>query len=206
MSDKEILELLRESFVSEDAPPLTAEEAEMFMSAPLPTKSSSATLKKARKRSVEKAFARLHEQPIRNVRKGVPFGSWVEQARKDAHLTRVDVAAAISKDPFYIEEVEEEAILPWNITPNMMANIVILFRIHIDALKQLLSSSLRADNARRDRGGSSFQFAAMSDPFERRSTREESRDSVDLLFNGEIISMLETLRKILERRQANHLL
>lgn len=206
MNDKEVLEMLRESFVSEDAPPLTAEEAEVLLSAPLPTKASPATLKKARKRGAERALARLHQEPVRSVRRGTPFGSWIAQARESARLTRVDVAAAIGKDPSYVEKVEEEEILPWKITPNMMANIVILFRVHIDALKQLLSSSLRVDNARGSAGGGAYPFAAMADPFERRSSPTESERSGNLLFNSEIIDLLEKLRKILEQRQADHLL
>jgi transcriptional regulator with XRE-family HTH domain len=206
MSDKEILELLRESFVSEDAPPLTAEEAEMFMSAPLPAKSSQAMLKKARKHSSENALARLHQEPVRSVRQGVSFGPWLEQERKSAYLTRADIAAAIGKDTSYIEKVEEEEILPWKITPNMMANIVILFRVHVDALKQLLSSALRADRARSDRGSSSFQFAAMSDPLERRSSKTETGNSGELTLNEEMVILLEKLHKILEHRQADYLL
>lgn len=218
MSDKEILELLRESFVSEDAPPLTAEEAEMFLSAPLLVELPPATLKKMRKRSAEQALARLHQEPVRRVRSHLTFGEWVAQARESARLTLTDVAAAVGKEASFFDQVEREQILPWKLAPTVMASIVTLFRIHIDAIARLLETSFRrrqeweeaqkqmqAILQSRISGAGGDLRAAMVDLSDRDSSPAHDSPSEKPL-SDVITRYLEKLRKALERRQAFDLL
>lgn len=213
MSDKELIEILRESFLSEDAPPLTDEEAEVLLSAPVPGKSSPAAVKKARKRFVEKLLAQLHREPVRLVGRGVTFGAWVARARENAHLTLEDIGEAVGKDAAFVAQLEMGEILPWKVTPGVMAKIVILFRLHEDTVRRLMSASLSEDEDRRrassellsSPSSSDDLMAGMIDPFERHSAPPRKMPEGPRL-NEEIVRYLSKLRSLLESRQAQDLL
>jgi hypothetical protein len=215
MSDEDIIKLLKASLLSEDAPPLTDAEVDAFLS--VPDKSSPATLKRMRKQFVSKVLEDLHPEPVRKVQRGLHFGSWVELTRESARLTRDAVGEALGKDRFYVERVEGEEILPWKLTPAKAADIVILFRLHIDGLTQLLSESLAAardaEVIRRQheallRGGvpSSDLYAGMTRRGDRYSASPESERESRPTLSEEVIRFLEKIRKILEQRKAAHLL
>lgn len=205
MSDKELIEILRESFLSDDAPPLTDEEAEVLLSAPVPVKESPAAVRRARKRFVEKLFTQLHREPVRLVGRGITFGEWIARARDKAHLTLEDIGEAVGKDAAFIERLEFGEVLPWKVSPGVTAKIVALFRIHEDAVRRLMSASLSDYEERRSPFSSGDLMAAMTDPFDRHSTpRGETPEGPRL--NEEIISHLDKLRKLLESRQAHDLL
>jgi transcriptional regulator with XRE-family HTH domain len=204
---------LRESLLSEDSPPLTEQEAEILLSVPTKVKGSPAAIRKLRKSFVEKLFVNLHQEPVRDVKRGYPFGAWLKEAREKARLTREDIAESIGKDASFIERVESEQVLPWTLTPSTMANIVILFRIHIDAVAQLLSASFVADEERKLSQAMSTRpsltsgvRAMVGGPGETPSNKDEGSTSDYLPMNEEIVRLLDKLRKILEQRQATHLL
>ncbi|MBV9927750.1 MAG: hypothetical protein JOZ96_22210 [Acidobacteria bacterium] len=205
MSDNELIEILRESLLSDDAPPLTDEEAEVLLSAPIPVKESPAAVKRARKRFVEKLLSQLHREPVRLVGRGITFGEWIARARDKAHLTSADIGEAVGKDGAFIERLEIGEVLPWKVSPVVTAKIVGLFRIHEDAVRRLMSASLSDYEERHSPFSSPGNLmAAMIDRSDRHSApRGETSEAPRL--NEEIINHLGKLRKLLET-QAHDLL
>jgi transcriptional regulator with XRE-family HTH domain len=216
MSGEDILNLIDASLLSDDAPPLTDAEVETFLFAPV--KRSPPTLKRMRKRFVAKVFEALHPEPVRRVERGLRFGEWIEATRDRARLTRDAVGEALGQDQLYVERVESEEILLWKITPSKAADIVILFRVHVDAPTQMLSASFRvvrdAEVIRRQhealaRGrpaSSGDMYAGMMERGGRRSANREPEQTPDTALSEEVTRFLEKLRKILEQRKAFHLL
>lgn len=206
MSDKELIEILRESLLSDDALPLTDEEAEVLLSAPVPVKESPAALRRARKRFVEKLLLQLHREPVRLVGRGVTFGEWIARARYKAHLTSEDIGEAVGKDAAFIERLEIGEVLPWKVSPGVTAKIVALFRIHEDAVMRLMSASLSDYEERSIPFSSSgSQIAALITPFDQAPGPRPGVTEGPRL-NEEIISHLNKLRKILEGRREQDLL
>lgn len=216
MSDEDILNLIDAWLLSDDAPPLTDAEVETLMSVPI--KHSPSTLKRMRKRLVAKVFEALHPEPVKRVESGMTFGEWVEAMRERARLTREAVGEALGQDPIYVERVESEEMLLWKLTPSKAADIVILVRIHIDALMQLLSASfgavrdaevLRRQHEALVRGGlasSGDMYAGMMERGGRHSANRELERTPGTVLSEEVIRFLEKLRKTLEQRKAFHLL
>lgn len=216
MNEKELIELIKESLLSEEAPPLTDAEAEVFLS--LPMQDSPVNLKRMRKRLAERVLIARHQEPVRRIEQKITFGTWIRRARNAARLSHDVIATAIGKDSLFIESVENEEALPWMLTPSAMAGMVILFRLHIDAVRQLLSYSYVADKERRQR----FSYPHLSAPssevraglmfpggYSSREDDEEpnkSTKSDHLEMDEEVVRFLSKLRKILERRQATDLL
>lgn len=206
MSDNELIEILRESLLSDDAPPLTDEEAVVLLSAPVTVKESPAVVKRARKRFVEKVLSQQHREPVRLVGIGVTFGEWIARARDKAYLTSEDIGEAVGKDAAFIERLEIGEVLPWKVPPGVTAKIVALFRIHEDAVRRLMSASLSDYEERHSPFSSPGNLmAAMVDRSDRHSAqRGETPEGPRL--NEEILSHLDKLRKLLEGRQAHDLL
>jgi transcriptional regulator with XRE-family HTH domain len=213
MSEKELLELLRESLVSEKSAPLTDAEADALLSAPV--KQSPVNIKRLRKGVVERILSDLYQEPVREIGRRITFGRWIQQARKAARLSLDAVAPAIGKDTSFIERIEDEEVLPWALTANSVADVVILFRIHIDAVEQLLSNSYAADRERQfsrmspwGQGHQSAVRAGLMFPGRSESSREETKssDSGSPPLDPDVQQFLDKLRRVLERRQATHLL
>lgn len=213
MSDKEITEILREAFLSGDAPPLTGEEAEALLSAPVPAESSPADAVKARERFVCKLLAELHGGPVRLVGRGVPFGAWVKRARENAYLTQGDIGEAVGEDAAFVARLESGETPPWEVEPAAMVQIVVLFRLHHDAVKRLMAASLSeqqnrpaSDSSSRDsHSPSSDLMAAMTDLSERLPAGRRGRPRRPWP-DEEIDRYVGELRALLEERGAHELL
>ena len=211
MSAKEIREFLKESLLGEDAPPLTDADADALLS--LPVKTSPASVKRMRKRYVEKAFDSVYPEPVRSVY-GSTFGSWIKVARMRPNLVPESVAIVLGKDAEFVEHLEAENVAPWDIPPRLMADIVTLFHIHIDALAELLSGSDVA--ARRRQSKVRYPMpqeharglhTAMIDLGGRSSTsRAKAEPQPKIELNDKSARLLKKVRQILERRGASHLL
>lgn len=213
MGEKELLELLRESLVSEKSAPLTDAEADALLSAPV--KQSPVNIKRLRQGVVERILSDLYQEPTREIRRRITFGRWIQQARKAARLSLDAVATAIGKDPSFIQRIEDEDVLPWTLTVNSVADVVILFRIHIDAVEQLLSNSFAADRERQlsrmppwTGGHQSAVRAGLMFPGRSESSHEETKssDSGRPPLDPDVQQFLDKLRRVLERRQATHLI
>lgn len=216
MSDEDILNLIDASLLSDDAPPVTDAEVETFLSAPI--NRSPSVLRRMRKQFAAKVFEALHPEPVRRVESGLRFGDWIQSTREDARLTRKAVGEALGKDQAYVERLEREETLLWKLAPSKAADIVTLFRIHIDAVAQLLSASftvvrdkeeIRKIHEQLARGGTTSptdSYAALISPDERRTSSQKPESASRLLLNEEITRFLENLRDALEKRNATHLL
>jgi hypothetical protein len=212
MSAKEIREFLKESLLGEDAPPLTDADVNALLL--LPVKTSPASVKRMRKLYVAKAFDSVYPEPVRSVY-GSTFGSWIKAARKRPNLVPESVAIVIGKEADFVEDLEAENVAPWDLPPRMMADIVTLFHIHIDALAELLSSSYAAARRRQSKvhyplphelaGG--LHTTATIDLGDRSSTSQaEAEPQPKIELNDKSVRLLKKVRQILERRGAVHLL
>jgi transcriptional regulator with XRE-family HTH domain len=82
----------------------------------------------------------LHTQPVRDVGAAGGFGSWITSIRKQAHLTERDIAVALDLPEEGIRQICSDEFLPWASTPSRMADLMILFRLHLDAITKLQKS------------------------------------------------------------------
>jgi transcriptional regulator with XRE-family HTH domain len=142
---------------------------------------------------VKNVLAELHRRPVRELAQPWPFGRWLEATRQGARLSRENVALALEKDEDFVEQIETGEILPWNLSVSDAAKIVILFRVHMDVIKQLVHSSYVVSKARE---------ALKKAKRPHRGERFEEKDpsvklAVDLYYarNSEFIEMSEDVTK-----------
>jgi transcriptional regulator with XRE-family HTH domain len=146
MDDKAISKLLEDMLRSEHAPPLTDSVVDAFLASEV--ECPEGIVNRVRARFVERVLADLRQEPVRKVEEKLSFGRWVEQARENARLSRQDVGAAIGKDQSFIESVESGFTLPWGLKTTELARIVSLFRLHVDAVSELVSRSFALSSVR----------------------------------------------------------
>ncbi|HEX8495340.1 MAG TPA: hypothetical protein VF658_21185 [Pyrinomonadaceae bacterium] len=211
MSDEEIRKLLKAALLLEDSPELTDSEVDAWMSAPadLPPE----TLERGRARIADKVLGSLHSEPVRQIQEKLTFGRWIEKIRKQAHLTYKFIAVALNQEPAFIEQLETGDLLPWKMKANDGADIISLFRVHIDAVVHLLELSL-AVSLERAKGEEAIAARAHKGrPSPKRN--ESTRRAWDLYLahkvekaelTPEVINWLNEVREELRRRQATHLL
>lgn len=145
MSDEDILKLIEESSRSECAPPLTDSVVDAFLATP--TECTEGAVDRMRARFVKKVLSDAQKAPVKEVG-DQPFGRWIESVRKKARLTARDIGAAIGKDQTFIEKIENGTSLPWSLPLADITNLVRLFRVHINAFTQLITSSFTLSHAR----------------------------------------------------------
>lgn len=146
MSDDKLLRLLRSTVCSADAPPLTDNIVDAFLSTPGQT--SPETLARVRELFVRKLFSTLHREPVRVIKEKWPFGRWVEAVRESLHLSRHDLAATLSLDDSFIERLENGDSPPWRFSPSDIAKLVCLIRLHLSAVRQLVNNSFALTRTR----------------------------------------------------------
>lgn len=139
--------LLRAALGSMRTDPPTDLTVEAFLS--LPTEFSEEERKLMYARYVEKVFKKLHPRRITRLKDKWPLGRWLEATRSSARLTREDVADALGKDAGFVTRVETEEVLPWELPSPEAARVAILFRIHADALAEMVYASYTVHAARK---------------------------------------------------------
>jgi len=128
-------------FRSEYAPPIpsgerSGESTEVyFTEEDLPRMSVRITLKIIRDR---------HPEPLHRVEDIQPLWRWVETVRLDLLLTPRRINNALNQPLGFIERFETGQIVPWQLSPGVGADIAILFRLHKEALRDLLRWSAAA--------------------------------------------------------------
>src|ERR1700742_1452904 len=110
-------------------------------------------VEQAFKKYVFKKLEALYPEPIHRVEGNLTFGQWLELSRVKARLRREEVAAALNKIPTFIENIETGKIRPPNLSVKDAADLLSLFRLHMDAVPQLVTNSV-ADNKRISSGAS----------------------------------------------------
>lgn len=93
-----------------------------------------------RKKLAALLLNRLHAQPVRDLGAVVSLGSWIASTREQAHITERDLAMALDLTEESIPQICSDQFLPWTMTPSRMADLMILFRLHFDAITKFLNS------------------------------------------------------------------
>lgn len=210
MSDEEMNQLLREMFHSEGAPPLTDAVVDSFLA--LPEEYPQEQVRKMRARFAERLLADAHPEPVRAVEEKLPFGRWLEAARQRASVAREDVADAIGAEPAYVERVETGDLAPEMLPGEVMGPLVRLFRLHVNALRGLLLTSMAVARERAKLGVA----GRLTPGKEARKTAEGMKLALDMYLADtaeigtdpvpEVEDCLAAVRGYLEARQARELL
>jgi transcriptional regulator with XRE-family HTH domain len=168
-------------------------------------------VERMRARFVRKVFSELNPEPVKVIPQRRSFGRWIEALRKSANLSRTEVAAALGKDEPFLERIESGDAPPWTFSADDIAHIVQLFRLHIDAVVQLIQNTVAGNKGRvtdpvsaRARGRHSpgakgLPGRAIGD---RRRDHNDNPVGLDQTIN----SWIAELRSCLERRDAIDLL
>jgi hypothetical protein len=140
MDNYRFIKKLRETLLDEAASGLTDEEVEEFMSGPVNSAAAGA-LEDMRRGFAVKALCSLHPEPIRLVRKGETLGRWIAGTRKKAGLSVGFVATALGTPSSLVERLETGETLPWSLAAPQAADLLILFRLHFSAFKDLIKTT-----------------------------------------------------------------
>lgn len=158
MNDEEILKLLEITICSEHSPEINDEVADAILSRS--EECPPEKMARVRARFVEKVILTLHPQPVKEIGGKWPLGRWFEAIRESLRLTREDVAVAIGKEVSFVERLERGEVLPWESDPGEVAELMRLFRLHLNAASQLVNNSAAVNQvnsvrsaAARSRGG-----------------------------------------------------
>lgn len=197
MKDDELQEDLDDFLRSYRAPWLTDSFVDAFMASPV--ESSPESVERMHKLYVEKCVRDLGG-PVRRIGEFKRFGEWISQRRKFAGLGRRDVAQAFGKETSFIEAVETERTPPWKLQHEELANLASLFRLHINALSELLSNTFKAlsEPLPSHSKFANMDFAQPISSPRSRAPREDDPASVNRAVNA--------VRLELQRRQATDLL
>ena len=209
MNDQEIIKLLELTINIEPLSELDDEAVDAFLSEikECPTERT----ERVRKRYIEKILEELNPSPVHKIENKTTFGRWIENIRNKVHLTQSDVAVALHEEPVFIKRVERGEVLPWECKPEFVADLMGLFRIHIKALDQLVSTTASVNQIRgvgsvlaRSRGGKTSADRGNStsralELFLAHNAEPERNDN-------EVLEWLENLRGILKERKQNELL
>lgn len=210
MSDEEMNELLREMFRSEGAPTLTDAVVDSFLA--LPEDYPEEQTRRMRARFVERLLAEAHPEPVRAVEEKLPFGRWLESSRQRATVAREDVADAIGAEPAYVERVETGDLSPETLPGEVLGLLVRLFKLHVDALRGLLLTSVAVARERAKLGVA----GRLTPGKEARKTAEGMKLALDIYLADtaeigtdpvpEVEDCLAAVRDYLEARQVRELL
>jgi len=132
-----------------------------------------------RKKLAALLLNRLHAQPVRDLGVGVSFGSWIALTREQAHLTELDLAVGLNLPEASIPQICSDDFRPWTATPSQMADLMVLFRLHLDAVTAFVNShQARGSNTEITSGSTASQVGTWL-----RELREEllARTSEDLI-------------------------
>ena len=158
MTDEEIVRLLRLAAVPDNTSELDDETVDAFLSEA--KECSDERTERVRRRYVEKVLEELNPLPVHKIEHKTTFGRYLEGVRNKVHLSRFDVAAVLRQEPVFIEQVERGEVPPWECRPEFVADLMGLFRVHLEAVTQLVSVSVAVSGVRgvgsvaaRSRGG-----------------------------------------------------
>ena len=145
MSDEDAVKHSQQVMQSESTSDLDDKRFKTFSPA---ADCSHSELNRVRALFVAKVFRAIHHQPVRHFDEKWTFGRWLEAIRESVRLTREDIADAIGKDVLFVEQLENGEVLPWECSSSDIADLVCLFRIHINAVLQLLMSTIAVGQIR----------------------------------------------------------
>lgn len=209
MNDPEIIKLLELAAETKNQPELTDEVVDGIIARTI--KCPAERTERIRKKYIEKLFEELNPQPVCEIENKSTFGRWVEAMRNKVHLSQTDVAGVLRQEPVFIGQVERGEIFPWQCKPEFVADLMNLFRVHIQAVNQLVSASAAVSRVRGVGG-----VAARSRGGKVSKVRGESTARALELFLAhnaapaepadDITEWTEKLRRVLSERKLDHLL
>lgn len=210
MNDQEIIKLLELAVSSGNTPELNDEQVDaIFLEA---EECSAERTERVRKRYIEKILEELNPVPVTKIENKTTFGRWFEAARTKVKLSASDIALPLGKEPALIEQIEKGEILPWECEPKLTADLMSLFRLHFDALTQLVSSSVAVT---RVRGVGSVQARSRGGKTSKERGDSTARALELFLANNAapvstpeaaVTEWMENLRRVLKDREQNELI
>ncbi len=209
MNEDELLELFREATCSDEANQLDDVSVDTFLA--FPAECSPARAHRIGRLFVRKLFEEIHREPVRTLSTKWPFHRWLESMRTSIRLTRDDIAIALNKDQEFIERLEKGEKLPWEFQAKDIGDVVCLFRIHINAVTELIGNSvslagfhgLGAVTARSHKGRMS---RARGDSTKRALDLYVARNAKPIKPDPHVERWLGELRQELKNRRAQELL
>lgn len=204
MSD-DILEIIDVALQADGQREITDDEADAFFLQAV--ECSDDSVKRMQKRFVEKTLNNTIKTPIIEA-ENIPFGRWIEQARRQSNLSAESIETAINKRSPYLEKLESGALMPWKMPAADIAELVRLFQIHIKALRQMISASLTVnqttlagDVIARSEGGKATKDRG--DATKKALDMFLARNAKKVDLDPSIEIWLESIRENLEKRD-NH--
>lgn len=208
MNNKTLEELLDNLFISEASPPLTDAVVDAYLTTC--DRHQLEDIQDMRIRFVKKSLANLYKAPVKKISEQISFGSWIKETRKKAHLSQKDISMSVLEDESYINDIENSHIFPWQFNTENIAKLIILFRLHFDALSDLFHTSF-AICKNQDKLG----ISARTGKNENRSkTQDAYRKALEIHFsnkedfelNDEIRHFLDSLKDELKEKDAINLI
>jgi transcriptional regulator with XRE-family HTH domain len=141
MSDEEIRKLITEAFLSEESPPLTNEDVDLLLFHPV-EEGPPEELERARGEFAAKVLRNEYETPLQQIKSGLSFGQWLKSIREGAGISTKAVAARLEEDETFIHGLESSESHPWDFPLDVIARVMVLFRIHINAIRSLALNAL----------------------------------------------------------------
>ncbi len=89
------------------------------------------------------ALLSLRGQPILRVVQDLPFSSCLSRLRIAAGINLSSIAAALNQPLHLIEQLESNQVPPWAVPAVVIAEVAILFRLHLEAVELLTENSFR---------------------------------------------------------------
>lgn len=146
MHEDELLELFRAASDLDSSTVLDDALVDAFLA--LEPECSPERARRVERLFVKKLFEEIHREPVRSLAAKWPFHRWIESIRTSFRLTRDDIATALNKDHEFVERLENGEKLPWEFKANDIGDVVCLFRIHMNAVAELIGNSVSLSSFR----------------------------------------------------------
>lgn len=206
MNENDLERLLKKAIFSENGPDPSEEEIEACLRAD--HEDTPETIARVKKRFVEKMFLEISPNPLRSAADNITFGDFLESQRDCAGLQKAEVSTALGIAETLVDALEKGRTPPWTVAPNIIADIMHVFRIHFDLLKRLVETSAAVDQLRgvgpvlaRSKGGK--MTSDRGDSTSRALERFFARNATRTEPNKETTSWLASLESYLREESEN---
>jgi transcriptional regulator with XRE-family HTH domain len=142
MNDRKAKDILRDALLAEKEIPVTDAEAEEALRERNLTPERLKELEEGRVQFARMALKDLHQVAVQSVGVDQTVGEWFRRTREKARLSRNMIAATLSKDISFVEQLESNKILPPQLSAEEALELCKLFRINFDAFVQLFENTI----------------------------------------------------------------
>ena len=209
MSDEKLKRLLNLALLSDDSDRINDETLNLIFSRM--EKYPPEKLNRMQKLFVEKLFREKYPNPVTKIEKKITFGAWIQEKRRSLNLTSFDIANALELKESFIENLEVSRTHLWDFSPGLTVNFMNLYRIHFNAIKELILTSDSVNQS----SGTGMVYARsrkgrMSSPRGDSTSRAlESflaNNTSDTEISAEVCQWLESLKAILNNSEQTDLI